>query len=191
MKRLPPVFVLYENPDWLPPLTAALERQGLEVRPWLVWHGVIDPHKPPELGVYLNRMSPSSHTRGHDESVGLMIELLDWLEGHGACVINGAKAFRLEISKLAQDLALRRMGVRTPKTLLAVGRDQIVRAAEELSCPFISKHNQGGKGLGIVLFDSKDALIRHLDSEAFEPGPRGQPIASGVHRAATRVHHTS
>ena len=70
------VHVLYENPDWLPPLTAALEQEGFRVRLVEVWRGKIDPAEPPPEGIWLNRMSPSAHTRGHHESVALMREIL-------------------------------------------------------------------------------------------------------------------
>ena len=30
MTSLPDVHILYENPDWLPPLTAALDAQGFD-----------------------------------------------------------------------------------------------------------------------------------------------------------------
>jgi RimK-like ATP-grasp domain len=171
-----PIHVLYENPDWLPPLLAGLEAEGLEHELCEVWRGAIDPTEVPVDAVYLNRMSPSSHTRGHLESVDLMAEKLAFLEHHGRTVVNGSRAFALEVSKLRQDLVLRRHGIKTPTTLLAVGRESILQASLRLPTPFITKHNQGGKGLGIHLFGSQDELAAHLDSDAFDAGPKGQVI---------------
>lgn len=172
----PIVSILYENPDWLPPLEAGLQAEGLSYRLCKVAEGTVDPGAPPDDGLYLNRMSPSSHTRGHTEAVGLMQETLAWLEHHGRRVVNGSRAFALEISKLRQDLALRRYGILTPRTVLAVGRAAILQAAQSFDRPFITKHNQGGKGLGIQLYESARALERALDREDFDHGPRGQMI---------------
>jgi glutathione synthase/RimK-type ligase-like ATP-grasp enzyme len=172
----PVVHVLYENPDWLPPLVAGLEAEQLPYQLQEVWQGTIDLGREPEPGIYLNRMSPSSHTRGHLESVDLMVELLAWLEHHGCRVVNGARAFALEISKVRQHLALERHGILSPRTVMAVGSEQLMRAAEGFDGPFITKHNQGGKGLGIQLFESADALRAYVDSDGFDAGPRGQVL---------------
>lgn len=167
------VHVLYENPDWLPPLTEALDAESLPYRLVEVWKGGIPLDREPEPGVWVNRMSPSSHTRGHVESVALMRETLAWLESAGRPVINGSRAFRLEVSKVQQDLALRRYGIRTPRTVAGVGADSLVELAEQFDGPFITKHNQGGKGLGIHLFDGAAAFADYARSTAFDPGPDG------------------
>ncbi len=180
---LPTVHVLYENPAWLPPLTEALAAEGFPFRLHEIWRGSIDPERLPEDGIYWNRMSPSSHTRGHHESVALMREWLLWLEGHGRRVINGSRVFELEVSKLQQDLVLRRHGIRTPRTVLAVGTDELVRVARTFDGPFITKHNQGGKGLGIKLFQSAEQLAAHVASKAFDPGPNGQVVLQQYIRA--------
>jgi glutathione synthase/RimK-type ligase-like ATP-grasp enzyme len=173
---LPTVHVLYENPDWLPPLVTALSSEGFPVEPHEVWHGLVDPDRPPAAGLWLNRMSPSSHTRGHHESVALMREILAWLEDSGRRVVNGSRAFEIEVSKLRQDRVLRRHGILTPKTILAVGRESLVEAARSFEGPFLTKHNQGGKGLGIHLFHGADELAAHVGSDAFDPGPNGQVV---------------
>jgi hypothetical protein len=170
------IHVLYENPDWLPPLTAALEAEDLPYRLEEVWRGSIDLEAAPAPGIYLNRMSPSSHTRGHHESVELMAEIIAWLEHHGRRVVNGSRAFALEVSKVKQCLALKRHGIATPRTVLVVGKDELLAAAKQFSGPFITKHNQGGKGLGIQLFGSPDELAAFVEGTDFDPGPRGQVL---------------
>lgn len=167
------VHILYENPDWLPPLIAALDAEGLPHHLIEVHHGALPLDGEPPAGVWLNRMSPSSHTRGHGESVALTREMLHWLEACGRRVINGTAAFRLEISKVQQDLALRRHGIRTPRTVAGVGREALLALASTFDGPFITKHNQGGKGLGIELFDHADALAARFDAGAFDTGPDG------------------
>jgi hypothetical protein len=174
--QLPIAHILYENPAWLPPLVEALEAEGFPVNLVAIDSGLIDPAEPPPEGIWINRISPSSHTRGHDHSVALAREVLAWLEAHGRRVINGLNAFELEMSKLRQEVALRRHGIRTPRTLLAVGREKILTAAGRLEGRFITKHNQGGKGLGIQLFGAVDQLAAYLDSGDFDPGPDGKII---------------
>ena len=177
MTALPTVHVLYENPDWLPPLLDGLAAEGFaDVRPVALVDGLIDPSRPPAEGIWLNRISPSSHTRGHARTVALGRELLYWLEAHGRRVINGLPAFELEVSKFRQDLALRRFGIRTPRTVLAIGRERILEAAATFDGPFITKHNQGGKGLGIQRFEQVDALAAWLDDPRFDAGPDGKVI---------------
>jgi len=169
---LPTIHVLYENPDWLPPLVKGLEAEGFtDIRLVELVEGVVDPLSPPEEGIWINRISPSSHTRGHAATVELGREVLFWLKLHGRRVINGLDAFELEVSKLRQDLVLNRWGIRTPRTVLALGRSAILEAAATFDGPFITKHNQGGKGLGIQLFRDVETLEAYIDSPAFDAGP--------------------
>ena len=180
---LPKINVLYENPAWIPPLREALETEGFRVRLVHVNEGSIDPAKPPPEGIWINRISPSSHTRGHVHTVELARQLLYWLESHGRRVINGLCAFELEMSKLRQDLVLRRHGIRTPRTVLAVGREHLLEAAATFDGPFITKHDQGGKGLGIQLFHDPGELEKHLDREGFDAGPGARMILQQYIRA--------
>ncbi len=176
------VHILYENPDWLPPLTDALDEVGFDHRLIEVRQGIVDGS--PEPGIYLNRMSPSSHTRGHVESVGLTREILAWLEMHGARVVNGLSAFELEMSKQRQYMVLGKYGIPTPRTGLAVGSEQLVELTRTFDGPFITKHNRGGKGLGIVLFSSADELADRLAQGDFDFGPNGQVIIQEYIEAA-------
>jgi hypothetical protein len=168
---LPPIHILYENPAWLPPLVDGLQKEGFSTHLVEVDEGLLDADKIPAEGIWLNRISPSSHTRGHHGSVELTREILYWLECHDRRVVNGLNAYEFEMSKFRQDLALRRHGILTPKTVLATGREAILRASAHFSGPFITKHNQGGKGLGIHLFRDSAELALYLESENFDPGP--------------------
>jgi hypothetical protein len=183
------VFLLYENADWLPPLVTALEVEGFEPAPIAVGRGILQ--GTPESGIYLNRMSPSSHTRGNTESVDLTREFLAWLEFHGARVVNGARAFELEMSKMRQFMALTKYGIRTPRTGLAIGDQELVSLANRFDGPFITKHNRGGKGLGIRLFSTAEELRDLLATGDFDFGPNGQVIIQeyieAAHPHITRV----
>ena len=167
------VYVLYENDAWLPPLAAALEARGLRWEPRFVAGGTIDLSRFPEEGVFVNRMSPSAHTRGNQGGVRYVAELLGWLEASGRRVINGSDAFALEVSKVRQDWTLRAAGIDTPETIAVVGRDGLEAAARRLGTPFITKHNQGGKGLGVKLFSDLDAFDAFVASPDFEDSPDG------------------
>jgi hypothetical protein len=170
----PPIHILYENPDWMPPLEEALEHEGLEYRKVFVETGIVGGEPAP--GIYFNRMSPSAHTRGHGRGVELTREILAWLEVHDRPVINGLEAFELEMSKYRQYLKLRDYDIRTPETILAVGQDEMIEAAEQFDEPFITKHNRGGKGLGIELFENAAQLDDHLETNDFDMGPHDQVL---------------
>jgi hypothetical protein len=73
---------------------------------WFVHEGHVPLDQAPPVGVFYNRMSASSHTRGHRHSVELTAQLLAWLQRHGRRVVNGRRALQLEVSKFEQYLAL-------------------------------------------------------------------------------------
>ena len=167
------VHVLFENPDWMPPLRRALAERGLDVREWFLEGGTIDIGATPPEGIWLNRMSPSSHTRGHQGGVHLARELIPWLESKGCRVLNGSRAFALELSKVRQHTALEAAGIRTPRTVAAVGPEHLRAAGRTMATPFITKDNQGGKGLGVKLFRDVTSFERYVDSDEYRPGPDG------------------
>jgi hypothetical protein len=169
----PRIYVIHENDAWVEPLRAAFAEQSLPYTEWFVAEGTLDLGNEPPPGVFYNRMSASSHTRGHRYAAELTGGVLAWLEAHDRRVINDGRALRLEISKIAQYAALSRYGIRVPHTIAAVGRDAIVLAAKTMRGRFITKHNRAGKGLGVRLFDSAEALERHVDSAAFEDSVDG------------------
>lgn len=166
----PRIHVLHENPDWLPPLAAALERSGAPWDDWFLVERAIDLAAPPPEGVFYNRMSASSHTRGHRYSAELTAVTLAWLTQYGRRVVNGAAALDLEISKVRQYAALARAGVATPRTVPVVGKDKLVEAARAAfgDGRFLLKPNRGGKGLGVRLLENADDLAAHLETFDYE-----------------------
>lgn len=166
--------ILFENEAWMPPLREALDARGVPYVERHVEDGFVDLLSDPPDDVYLNRMSPSSHTRGHQGGVVFTKQLLRVLEAADRTVINGSRAFDLEVSKVEQHLALRRAGLLTPRTIAVVGGpDRLLEAARTLALPFITKDNQGGKGLGVQLFRSLDAFEAYVRSADYVPGPDG------------------
>ena len=167
------IYVIHENESWVEPLRAAFAELELPYAEWFIANGTLDLGSIPPHGVFYNRMSASSHTRGHRYAPELTGGILAWLESHGRRVVNNGRALQLEISKLAQYAALSRYGIRVPYTVAAVGRDSIIEAARRMKGRFITKHNRAGKGLGVHLFENAGALVRHVDSGAFEDSVDG------------------
>ena len=170
---VPKIYVVHENDAWVEPLRAAFSALDLPYEEWFVSEGLLDLSEDPPEGVFYNRMSASSHTRGHRYAPELTAGILAWLESHGRRVVNNGRALQLEISKIAQYAALGLHGIRTPRTIAAVGRDEIIAAAKKVGGPFITKHNRAGKGLGVKLFQQVDALTEHVDGPAFEDSVDG------------------
>lgn len=110
----PRVHILFENEDWMPPLRAALNRRDVPFQEHFTDGGHIEIGSEPPAGLWLNRMSPSSHTRGHQGGVVYARALFDWLEARGRRVIKGSAAFAFEVSKVRQHAALEAAGIDTP-----------------------------------------------------------------------------
>jgi hypothetical protein len=168
------VYVLHENPEWYAPLAAAFDRAGLPHEQWLLGEAVVDLGEEPPPGVYWSRMSASAHTRGHPFAKDQTRGVLAWLEASGRTVVNGRRVLDLEVSKAEQLAALRAAGFDVPRTLAVAGPTELGAAARKLPVPFIAKHNQGGKGLGVRKFDS------HAEFDAYLTGPDYEPPVDGI-----------
>ena len=166
---MPRIHVIHENPAWLPPLAQALAARGLAWDEWFLHTGAFDLSAPPPPGIYYNRMSASSHTRDHRFSAEFTASVLAWLTRWGRVVVNGPAALDLEISKVRQYAALEAAGIRTPRTVMVAGRDQILGAAQAhfAGQPVILKPNRGGKGLGVQLFHTRQGLADYVAGDSY------------------------
>src|ERR1051325_3893300 len=171
------IHVIHENATWLEPLARALDSEALPWRDWFLDRGVFDLSRPPPQGVFYNRMSASSHTRGHRYAAELTASVLAWLARHGRRIVNGPRALDLEISKARQYAAPEAAGIRTPRTVLVAEKAALIPAlrAHFGGGPAILKPNRGGKGLGVRLFHSAGALAGYID------GPDYEPPVDGLH----------
>lgn len=166
------IYVIHENDAWIEPLREAFDTQGLPFETWFMDGGTLDLTATPPDGVFYNRMSASSYTRGHRYAPEQTSVLLAWLENHGARVVNGSRALQLEINKGAQYSALHAHGIRTPRTVVAAGREAVRVAAQSFgSRPVILKPNRGGTGHGVRLFENAGTLAGFAAGTDFE-----QPI---------------
>ncbi|GAB3520414.1 ATP-grasp domain-containing protein [Arthrobacter monumenti] len=180
----PKIFALHENPEWFPPFAHAFEREGLAFEEWLLTEGTLDLDSTPPEGIFWSRISASSHTRDHNLSKDYTRAVLAWLEAHGCRTVNGRRVLELEMSKVDQLTALRAAGIDTPHTVAAIGRDQILTAAKGFPTPFITKHNQGGKGLGVRKFESFAELEDYVRSDEFEEPQDGITLIQEFVQAA-------
>src|SRR6266536_504182 len=148
------VYVIHENPDWYAPLGAAFDNAGVPHEQWLAGDGMLDLGSVPPDGVFWSRMSASAHSRGHPHAKDLTRGMLCWLEAHGRRVVNGRRL------------------------------PELPAAARKLPVPFISKHNQGGKGLGVRLFSSHDEFDAYLSSPGYQAPADGVTLLQEYLRAA-------
>ncbi len=118
----------------------------------------------------LNRMSPSAYLRGHGQAIGYTKEFLQYLEVNGVDVVNGAKAFALETSKVSQLLMLQRLGLRAPRSRVINDPAQAPRAATGLTFPVIVKPNIGGSGAGMQRFETPQSLASAVEEGTLNLG---------------------
>jgi D-alanine-D-alanine ligase-like ATP-grasp enzyme len=165
------VHVLHENPEWMPPFAAAFAAEGVDWDETLVTGGSLDLTAEPPPGLWWSRMSASAHTRGHTAAAEHARALLDLLEAHGRRVVNGRAVLDLELSKVRQLALLRSAGIAVPRTVAVIGgrADDVLAAAAAVGPPVVVKPNRGGKGLGVIRFDSVDELAAALPAAAADP----------------------
>lgn len=168
------VYIINENPDWIGPIGRSLDGVGVPWAEWFVDEGGFDVTGSPPEGVFFNRMSASSATRGHAHSIVHTRQLIAWCEAAGRRVVNGSRAFELEMSKVRQISALNAAGIRVPRTTAVIGgHEAILKGARALPMPLIVKPNCGGKGLGVRLATSLEQLEQYVRSEEFDRSPDG------------------
>jgi len=167
------IYVLHENDEWVEPLRKELQAINAPFEEWHLGKRNVDHLDKPPHGIFYNRMSASSHTRGHRYAPEHTAVVLNWLEKNKRRVINNSRALSLEISKSLQYKELESFGIKTPKTIYCSNKESILKSANVFTKPFITKHNRGGKGLGVKLFNNKKELDSYVSSRNFEPSIDG------------------
>jgi hypothetical protein len=161
MSQQLPLAVYYEHPEWFRPLFAELDRRSIQyLRIDAGCHMYDATATDRKYALFFNRMSASAYLRGNAQGIFFTRDYLAHLERIGMRVINGCKAFSLEISKAAQLALLHSLGLATPRSRIVNCAIQAVSAAQDIGFPVIVKPNIGGMGAGIVRFDSAPALER-------------------------------
>ena len=158
---VPDLIVIHEHPEWQKPLFAALERRGISFSAYDLKRNAFDPARLPRAGLYFNQASPSAYVRGNTRAVPLALSLMRSLESAGARVLNGSRAFALELSKSAQAALMIQLGIDCPRTL-AFNDPSIGLELWEGGWPALLKPEQGGSGARMYLLHSPDELSRLL-----------------------------
>jgi len=155
------LVILFEHPEWQKPLFAALEARGIRFGKYDLKSGAFDPASLPDARLYFNQASPSAYVRGNARAVPFALALMRSLELRGARVLNGARAFSLELSKSAQVALMEELGVAHPKTLTFNDVDTAIDRWG--NCwPALLKPEQGGSGARMYLLHSPDELRQLL-----------------------------
>ena len=183
------VYIIHENNEWTLSLKLELKKLEVNFEDWHVEKANIDLGKNPPEGIFYNRMSASSHARGHRYAPEFTATILNWLKHHKRRIINNGNALALEISKSLQYLKLNEAGIKTPKSIYCNSKEQIVKAADHFSKPFITKHNRAGRGLGVKLFQNKDELKKYVNGSNFEHSIDGITILQDYIEANPKVIH--
>lgn len=174
MNRLSrPIAIYHEHPDWFRPLFATLDRRGTPyVRIDARQHhfDVAGSEKELPFSLLFNRMSPSAYLRGTHHGIYHTLAYLDHLERLGAKVINGARGFRVEVSKATQLSLLASLGLRYPLAWVINHPAEAVEASRSLRFPVVVKANVGGSGAGIVRYDSPEQLAAAAEQGTIDLG---------------------
>lgn len=152
MTRAADLLVVYEHPEWQKPLFSALERRGVAFDTLDLKSAAFDAHARCEAPVVFNQASPSAYVRGNRRAVPLALAFLRGLEARGHHVVNGARAFALELSKTAQCALISSLGIRTPRSIAFNDVGALaarVDAGQGVGWPALLKPEQGGSGARI------------------------------------------
>jgi glutathione synthase/RimK-type ligase-like ATP-grasp enzyme len=153
------IGILYEHPEWFEPLFAELARRGLRYERIPAHEHGFDPSaRRAPYDLVVNRVSPSSYLRGHGSAIFHAYQYLSHLEELGVPVVNGTRAYGLELSKARQLSLLAALDLPHPRSRVVNAASQIAAAAAELAYPLIVKPNIGGSGALMRRFDSAEEL---------------------------------
>ncbi len=181
------VYIIHENEDWTLPLKEHLQKLSVPFEDWHMDKVKVNTDLEPPLGVFYNRMSASSHARGHRFAPEYTAVILNWLSVYKKRIINGENALALEISKSLQYKRLKEHGIKIPRSIFCSGVDGILKAADNFTKPFITKHNRAGRGLGVKLFQNKEELDTYVKGKNFEDSIDGITILQEYIEADPKV----
>ena len=151
------LVVLFEHPEWQKPLLAALQSRGVSFTALDLKQAAFDPDAVPQAALYFNQASPSAYVRGNTRAVPFAMSLMRSLELGGARVLNGSRAFSLELSKSAQAALLRTLDIPHPRSL-AFNDPEAALAQWKGGWPALLKPEQGGSGARMFLLNSAEEL---------------------------------
>lgn len=157
----PDLVVLFAHPEWQKPLWAALEERGISYAPFDLKQAAFQPSAVPAAKLYFNQASPSAYVRNHTRAVPLALSFIRSLEVRGARVLNGSRAFTLELRKSEQAALLASLGIAHPRSLAFNDVDAALSHWDG-SWPALVKPEQGGSGARMFLLNEPEELHRLL-----------------------------
>lgn len=172
MKQEKSIAVFYEHQEWFKALFAVLDKHGLNYKKIDASNHSYNPNEnfAEKYSLFFNRMSASAYLRGHGNAVFYTLGLLANLKRKGVRVINGYEAFQIEISKALQLALFESLDIKYPKTRVINSVEKAVEAAKDLQFPIVVKPNIGGRGAGIIKFDSTEDLQTAVDENLIDLG---------------------
>jgi biotin carboxylase len=166
-----PIAIYYEHPDWFRPLFTELDARRINYVKLKASGLSYDPAAGSvDFSLFVNRMSASAYLRGNGQGIFFTHGYITHLQESGVRVINGSRAFALETSKALQLRLLHSLGLPFPNTRVVNCTDKILVAASRLGFPLLVKPNIGGRGAGIMRFDSRQQLRSSIDEGKLELG---------------------
>jgi hypothetical protein len=169
--------IYYEHPDWFRPLFAELDARGINyVKLNASCHSFDPATAGPDFSLFFNRMSASAYLRGNGRAIFFTDSYLGYLETTDVRVLNGSRAFALEISKARQLQLFDSLGLHFPKTHVVNCAEEIMAAALQIGFPVLVKPNIGGRGAGIVYFESIKQLRTAIDESKLDFGIDGTAL---------------
>lgn len=164
-KKLFPIAVLDEHPDWLNPLYEEFKKRGIDYVKIDISSASYNPQSTDIYPFYINRLSPSASKRGHEKAFAYALDYIQYLEGLKARIINGSHTVLLEISKAQQAALLRKLAISQPKSVVLNDLSQIAKHIDTFSFPVVIKPNRGGSGMHIQRFDTKEELYNAISQK--------------------------
>ena len=146
--------MLYEHPEWQTPLFAALDRRGVRFEAFDLKRAAFAHDEAPRAPLYFNQASPSAYVRGNARAVPLALAYMRSLELRGACVLNGADVFALELSKSTQATMLHTLEIDCPRSITFNDVGALRGVASTIRWPALLKPDQGGSGARIQVVES-------------------------------------
>ena len=171
------IGIYYEHQEWFRPLFAELDRRGVFYERIDARCHTYNPQDHAErYALVFNRMSASAYLRGNANAILYTHNFLAHLAENNVRVINGRMAFAYETSKALQLELFKRLGINYPRSRVINCARQAVDAAADLSFPVVFKPNIGGRGAGILRFDTPQDLAQAVELNALDLGLDGTAL---------------
>jgi hypothetical protein len=187
----PVVAILNEHDKWQVPLIEKLRKADIDVREIRLddcrfalgsnWIRSREERRvnTADIQLVINRISPSAKRRKNEKALFLALQVIEYFESIGTPVINGSKAFTLEISKIRQFFLLQHLKLNPPQSIavnsVSQGHGAVVELSADFGFPILVKPNIGGSGHGAKeIFKSAD--VEESVNEALNQSPDGIAI---------------